>query len=305
MKDYIYIDTELLNSYLAQSFEGLPIKATNEETSLNSNTESESSTFRGDVRVLPAGIGTVFGGDIESSEASGLTEGQKEVLESAFHDYAVDLLIDSLSDSGNLTTSSKDIHVGDIIQITDTFTVLDFEYISNVTNLGSFEKFLNPNRDEIIEIEKQINLLRKVKSKQFDKKISSLEKKRDEILKSDELEAVSVFNMIHDFSSFAEKLFPNTIILKTSNLLLLLDKHFLRNTISQINILANSKRKITVLGTSISSIDSIWDGNKTIDDFKPEQIGSIPSMLSNIVLSSFHLIKVDDLYIKPIAIYFE
>lgn len=310
MKDYIYIDTELLNSNLAQAFEGLPIKSLNEELVAENNNNSSSYEAHGDINIMPAGIGTSFGGKIISKESEALTESQKDVLESAFHDYAVDLLINEFDDKNQLITEFSELQEGVVFKLSGSFTILDFDYISEVTDLEEIQSILSPNRDKLYEIQNQLDLLNKYSKKgksnnsQSKQQITRLEKQRDEIL-DESSEMFSIFNLIKNMSRFSRKVFPGTIIIKMGTLLLMLDKKYLRNNTTQINNLSGTTRELTVFGLITTKVDKILAGEDKIEGIKPNDIGSIPSMISNIILSTFEMINLDDYYVKPIAAYFE
>lgn len=304
MKDYIYLDTELLNSNLAQAYEGLPIKSSNEEQLSNNNSTTSNHDVHGDVSVMPAGVGTSFGGKISNSESEGLTESQKDVLESAFHDYAVDLLIEKFSSNDDLVSNKSELKVGDMFQLSGNFKIIDFEYLAQVSDITEIEGIINPEQTEFYQIQAQINLLYKQKGKNNITRIKQLEKRRDGLLEKFS-ESTTPFKIINDLSEFSKKLYPETIIFKMDNLIILLDKKYLRNNVSQINALSFSNRKAVILGLTISKVDSVWSQDKKIEDIQPNNIGSIPSIISDIILSSFDLISVNDYYVKPIAVYFE
>ncbi|AMC01204.1 Uncharacterised protein [Aerococcus viridans] len=304
MKDYIYLDTELLNSNLAQAYEGLPIKSSNEEQLSNNNSTTSNHDVHGDVSVMPAGVGTSFGGKISNSESEGLTESQKDVLESAFHDYAVDLLIEKFSSNDDLVSNKSELKVGDMFQLSGNFKIIDFEYLAQVSDITEIEGIINPEQTEFYQIQAQINLLYKQKGKNNITRIKQLEKQRDGLLEKFS-ESTTPFKIINDLSEFSKKLYPETIIFKMDNLIILLDKKYLRNNVSQINALSFSNRKAVILGLTISKVDSVWSQDKKIEDIQPNNIGSIPSIISDIILSSFDLISVNDYYVKPIAVYFE
>lgn len=304
MKDYIYLDTELLNSNLAQAYEGLPIKSSNEEQLSNNNSTTSNHDVHGDVSVMPAGVGTSFGGKFSNSESEGLTESQKDVLESAFHDYAVDLLIEKFSSNDDLVSNKSELKVGDMFQLSGNFKIIDFEYLAQVSDITEIEGIINPEQTEFYQIQAQINLLYKQKGKNNITRIKQLEKQRDGLLEKFS-ESTTPFKIINDLSEFSKKLYPETIIFKMDNLIILLDKKCLRNNVSQINALSFSNRKAVILGLTISKVDSVWSQDKKIEDIQPNNIGSIPSIISDIILSSFDLISVNDYYVKPIAIYFE
>lgn len=305
MKDYIYLDTNLLNSNLAQLFEGLPVKSTEEDGQSENNKRRTDHTATLGVDVLPAGLGVSGKSDYTESTSESLTSSQKEVLESAFHDYSVDLLINGLNEIEDLITDGDSMQEGDIVLISDKFEILDFDYLETVTDVSDIRLFLNISESEsIADINQKIEMLkRKNKTTEIKQTIQRLKKERNQVQEGSK-EASETLKMLNQLSIYGKKLFPNTTIFKISNAIVLADKNLLRNNEAQISGLTDSEREVKILGIVSSIKEEVHSENNIMEDFKPNQIGQIPSIFNEVVLSSFDLLKSGDKMIKPIAIFF-
>ena len=103
MKEIIYLDTEIMNSMIAQLDEGIVNSFTLEEANQESKTEGQQTVrgknagLRGSVNastgLLPGGglkLDASLGnnGNESTNESRTILEGQKDILNKAFHDHA-------------------------------------------------------------------------------------------------------------------------------------------------------------------------------------------------------------------------
>lgn len=148
MKEIIYLDTEIINSMLAQLDEGIVNSFTLESSSQETQSE-ETNSIRGKSAGMQAGmnltpgalpgIGFRFG--INSGENGGesekisttMLEGQKDILNKAFHDYALEILFNKLTEN-NLLKNNTPTNEGDLIFLESSFRYYDFELLKNSIN---------------------------------------------------------------------------------------------------------------------------------------------------------------------------
>lgn len=164
MKDYIYLDEDLLNSNLAQLQRGLPTHSQVEDsTGTNKFSNSSSSNAKG--------IDNFFGfgpqllkqnGEIDGFE---MTSSQKEVLNSVFHDYAVDLLLESIPEYERFITDAQDAEEGDFVYIKDKFLIYDFNHLSKVLDINEIKPFMGADTSAGKNIKDLSKELQKIQSK--------------------------------------------------------------------------------------------------------------------------------------------
>lgn len=309
MKDYIYLDEDLLNSNLAQLNQGLPSVSQTEDTrGTTRRTDSQTSNAKGLDGLF--GFGSQYLKQTAETDGFEMISSQKEVLESVFHDYAVDLLLDSIPIYDNLVDNILDANEGDFIYIKEKFTIYDFSHLSKALNLDYINSFVSSDDENTLkEIKKKKTFMKAQKVgnapsakealAELDKQIAIVEAK---ITASKE--SIKNLEMIQKVSDYCNNLFPNSTLIRISSGLIFSKKECFRNSIEQISLLTESKREISVIGI-VSSIKEKTYQQNLLTSFSASDISKIPSMINDIMLSSFGIMKSGDKLIKPIAIFFE
>lgn len=156
MKEILYLDTDIMNSMLAQLDEGLIssfVLESSEQEGLNetaATTLNKKSGITAGAKLstgfFPGGelkLGANKGGDTTETESSSKTmlEGQKDILNKAFHDYALEVLIQKLRDS-DLLENSKNLKEGDLLFYESSFRFYDFELLKSSINVELMEQFM-------------------------------------------------------------------------------------------------------------------------------------------------------------------
>ncbi|MBB4826341.1 hypothetical protein HNO89_003600 [Sporosarcina luteola] len=156
MKEIIYLDIDLMNSMLAQLDEGLinsySLEQHSQETDneLSESTRGKKAGLSGEVNV---GTGALTGGTLsfganlgnEGTErqaySKSILEGQNHILNKAFHDYALEVLIAKLEEEVLLVTE-QDCAEGDLYLSESTYRFYDFGLISKAKNSELMQKLL-------------------------------------------------------------------------------------------------------------------------------------------------------------------
>lgn len=302
IKDYIYLDQRLLNSTLAQYGEGLIINSIiGEETNESRSEEENSSTdygFDGFFGFGAKAVNTLFEGHI-----SELSNTQQNVIESAFDDYAVDMLIDILDKESKLGENISDAAEGDYFLIDTPFRIFDFEILENSTGNSILEIMKS---GELVLLESQLSeykqMNRNNKTPQSTALIKKFEKK---VLKArnEAAQANATYININNFAKLGLSLFPDSIIVKVDDGVVYCDENKFRVNRSQLSVLNDSKRSIKVLGI-ISAIKDKVHPEGDFGEQEPNKINEIPTMLTDVLMSNFSIIDSNYRIIKPIAIYF-
>ena len=148
MKEIIYLDTESVNSLLAQLDQGVTNEFMIEEGSSISRSSTQTTDLGMDGGVeggIKLDTGMFPGGSLNFNVRRGdrqnegeissvqVTDGQKDLLNKQFHDYSLDILIHKLR-KRKLVNDTDEIKEGDIIQSEGRFEFYDFSLINKASN---------------------------------------------------------------------------------------------------------------------------------------------------------------------------
>lgn len=278
LKEYIYLDVIEMNSILAQFEDGIPqlIRSVKQSTTsyTDTNSQTKSLTENGGINALAkAEIKHASYNTDSGSELNG--QMSQQAVDTVYSDYAVDLIEDRLDNASLLKTTSKQPE-GSFVKLETSFSIFDFKSLYNL--------FENPSIYPLMAM------------------ASGYTTEWDENAKT-MAQSAAVLNSI----------FPETIFFKQRNSLAFAESDNLRMSLTQLQMLSNSSRKITLLGKIESVIQKkdleekpFSETNDDVDDTDNfEEIRSIIPSMALYFLNTFTGLKKDDRLIKPIAIYFE
>lgn len=294
MKEIVYLDIALVNSLLAQVNSGLVTKLVNESTESDSKTENGGAT---ETSTAAAGINAILKGDTSHSTTNidsysiVFSRSNRNLIESALDDYSLDVLLDSIKEQ----LKSEDYAVGDFVLINDVLHSYNFKTLINgieLKGIGSqlegYEEFQNDRRkfDKLSNKEKHLE-----KNKQLINRVTS-----------------SGWNNFHNgkiMAEYMDSLFPDMTLIKIADTLSICENKFIRLNPAILNFNNLGGRKASVLGIVTSKF-----AEKVPSDFTNVQDADAlyryaPSIFSNIILGSNHIIDGGDFVVRPIAIYFE
>lgn len=157
MKQFIYLDTDIVNSIIAQKEKGLVLETASEheDTSGKENTKTGSISFEGSAgggiwkfAQIQAELSGTGGLELNSHSQTVL----KEIATKTLHDAAFDIAYELIRKECD--TSPQNADLGAFIELNQTFEFVDLEYIENLfANENSFLKYMK--KAEIEKIEKQ------------------------------------------------------------------------------------------------------------------------------------------------------
>ena len=270
-KEIIYLDNTELSSALAQLDHGLmqSIQKSNGSSKKDSASKSRHTDGGFDMGIN-LGLKSTAKGKITigHNNLQEKTDSQQELINITFSDYQLEQLMDDL-EANNMLKESNDVSEGDFVKINSTFDVLDLEGLSNLDYklYESFMRSTGSTRDEAHE-------------------------------------AANGFKNIQNFGKVMSTLLPDLILIRTNNSISFLEKDNLRLSSGQVQVLAGSTRKISVLGIVESEALS---GERSLDgtDFADlSKIGRFVPAFSDVLLQTSGIIEKGDKIIKPIALYF-
>lgn len=297
LKEIIYLDTKLVNSIIAQNDQGLVLKRAFDKGETNSNseetTQATSLNTSGGVTV-GANFNVNRGESNTDKQSLVYSETNKELIEVATHDYALDILLEILKDE--IVNDCADD--GQFIQQNDRVTFYDFKKLYESMDTEKL-KLLMPDIFQSIEkIEKELSKISKSKKIKFEDKITELQKQLDNSLPK-------IFKKLNTFSDYMVGLYDGAILAKINNTLSICEPENIRLKPSLLSIMNLSNRKATILGIVVAK----ESGNSSIDNLQTDSANEVISNVANsfmeIVITSFDIASKGDYYVRPIAIYFE
>lgn len=297
MKEIIYLDTKLVNSIIAQNDQGLVLKRAFDKGETNSNseetTQATSLNTSGGVTV-GANFNVNRGESNTDKQSLVYSETNKELIEVATHDYALDILLEILKDE--IVNDCADD--GQFIQQNDRVTFYDFKKLYESMDTEKL-KLLMPDIFQPIEkIEKELYKISKSNKIKFEDKRTELQKQLDNSLPK-------IFKKLNTFSDYMVGLYDGAILAKINNTLSICEPENIRLKPSLLSIMNLSNRKATILGIVVAK----ESGNSSIDNLQTDSANEVISNVANsfmeIVITSFDIASKGDYYVRPIAIYFE
>lgn len=130
MKEIIYLDTNLVNSLLAQQNAGLVTKLVNENSESDSNAEGG---FDQTATSVSGGVSTLIKAGVNHSAIENenynivFSRSNRNLIETALDDYSLDLLLQELENDKLL--KSSDFRDGDFVFTVGRFDFFDFEQL--------------------------------------------------------------------------------------------------------------------------------------------------------------------------------
>lgn len=301
MKEIIYLDSEMINSYLAQIDSGLMEKVI--ETLSVATSESEELTKTGS---NSGGMGPNFFHLSKSSGESSkdgvvYSNTNSELKQIIFHDFSLDVLIDRLKSSELI---NEDLTEGAVTLNTGDFVAYDFERFESSTTKELMTLF-DDNYTYNEEIDAQIKVAKSSGKKGANNIVSQLRAQKKPVNNN----LWKNIEPLHKFAKFANAMFPRYCLIRINNLICLCPKSSMRISDATLTLLNETSRKITVLGVVIAKFnDERIKKYMDIPGFQfenQEVVSSMPNMLAEILLGHMSLCSPGDYYIRPIAIYFE
>ena len=289
-KDYIYLDEDLLNSHLAQFERGLLIKETNEHGA--ESADSTNGQVTGNVGMNGIfGIGLQLQNKVSEGDSSTESEFTKNVVENVLSDYAVDLLIQDCNDN-NVLHDFDSASEGDFVTYSSEFQIYDFEYLKSITDLEILSPILNaetPPQNPGSQATKRERTEYQLKLTQYQSRSKN---------------SNSNFKIIHDLSSFADRLLADSILITFNGGIAICKRNKIRLNKPQISFENESTRKVKIFGV-VSSLKKETHPTGITKQFNVNELDKVSSLLFDITLSNFNMLHDNDKIIKPIAIYFE
>ncbi|GEK88926.1 hypothetical protein SAMN04488100_10567 [Alkalibacterium putridalgicola] len=305
MKDYIYLDEDLLNSTLAQLDNGLIKSYLNSDE--QTGTSSDKSTVnhsKGVDNFLQ--LGAKYVKEVTEETGMELTNTQVRALDYVLNDYAVDVLLEKIEDFENYTNEILESQEGQLINFQSDFSLYDFSLIKEITDDTMIQIFFGDSSEsaEVRELEDKIKPYKQQakKNPQIKAMVKEIETQIKEVKKK-QSEAAEGFSVVNKAAIAADKFLGESLFVRTDSSLALCKRECFRLNKGQLALLTETSRKINVLGL-VTAIKTTTHEDQ-LKTFNTSDMNQIPSMLTDIFLSSFKMLEMGDRIITPIAIFFE
>lgn len=304
MKDYIYLDTDMLNSTLAQIDQGLLNSfGENSDYSNSHSDSSEKTSSKGLEGFLQ--VGARYVREISEASATELTHSQSKALDYVLDDYAVDLLLKKIKKLDNFNEDISESSEGDFVHFKGNFKLFDFEMLKKITNSDTTSILFDDETDDMTEARRKIKILKAQKNLPAQSRTAL--KEQEDILKDHmkkQRESKEGIEIINKAATFADNILGGSIFVQTNLSLSLCKRECFRLSQGQLTMLAETNRKLTLLAL-VSSIKENIHKDGVFSDFNTHDLNKVPSMFTDMFMSNFNLINKGDRVLTPIALFFE
>ncbi|PHE92498.1 hypothetical protein COF81_19780 [Bacillus pseudomycoides] len=319
MKEIIYLDTDLTNSMLAQLDNGLITSYSIEQNAQEGLTEGQQSSF-GKRATVKGGLqvgGMIFGkagvdGQVTtisnevSHDSRTFLEGEKDILNKAFHDHVLDVLQNKLIEQQYINHGPNfregDLHLGE-----STYKYYDFDLMKKIADVKALAEIMSfGGTGVVLSLDEAFEICNKKTNKKPTEldllKISEAKKMVDNYEKLRPL--FRTINQLEIYSSYTSKAFGDLSVIKMGNKVGLLKKKYLREGSEALSFRTDKSRSLKFLVRIIGVKEDVYTGDPSLL-LNPEDLHAIPNMIFDVVLGSFNIINKGDVLVTPLAIYYE
>ncbi|MFX3631894.1 MAG: hypothetical protein ACE3L7_07415 [Candidatus Pristimantibacillus sp.] len=314
MKEFIYLDTSFLQSFIAQTNNGLPLSTSTEfqESETKTNSVDKNNQLQNNLNIgittgelavpglfkLPTSKGDYGLKSIKgTNESATLTQldAAKEIITKQLHDNALHDFEEYLKEKDLLKypLTTDELIPGSYISYRGKFEIIDMEFLSSLLNPEKLSTIFDLMISEELKGIKEAAAGLDNKTKQQILGMSNKAKKDSEDTKKQ-------FNQVAAMLDYISLLLPHTSYIRIDKYLCPLKSNFLREKSKELIFKygRNSTLNITVIGKYTKIFDNIADANSG------SGITAISSMLDGLT-QQLDIIKKGDHIVSPIAIYFD
>ncbi len=297
MRRFVYLDTDTLNSYIAQIFDGLIKTQEIEEKSSTAKETGNKVTAdgKGDLgfKLFGKGIEADLGLGFQHTRGGTDTELVGDVKTKILHDNAFEHLMQYLEE--NEMFQSEEI--GAFVLLENYFYIVDLSYYERLFSNESFIEMIK--KEEELKNKQKLDLQMEEElseNKEDEKRKKEIKKKYQK--KAHEAESLvnQEYNNIRSILEVLVSAIPYARTMCIANNMVVLNEKYMRDMVDMTSFKYGGK--IKVLGYITNRI-----GDKSLIDGLPD-IAAVGTAMNEIMLSFFT--NQDNLNIvHPIAIYYE
>ncbi len=297
MRRFIYLDTDTLNSYIAQIYDGLvQTQETETQSSQTSDKQSERTSDIGadtDLKVFGKGIEGKIDFTYRHLKDTSNTELISDVQTKLLHDNAFDQLMNYLNQNNLLSNHN----IGDFIEINDEFYIMDLDYYKKIFGDKKFLDFLKKSQRD--KIQALLKIQQDIELSQEGANFNEIKKNYTNLSKSKCAESDKSYDDIKDIIDMLYTLVPYRRTLCIADNMVVLNDKYMRDSINMTSFKFGGK--IKVLGYITNRIETATDTDESSGVSPLAQVGI---GLNQIMLSFFGQQSSLNI-VHPIAIYYE
>lgn len=156
MRKYLYINDELVKSFIAQINKGWinESKQTKGSISEGRNENKLGYALNGQFATNIFLAKTKFDGTFTNEKINDFMESNSENVtnEIVLHDYAIDVIIDYFRKHNEITNNVINFNIGDIVRLNNKMTPIDIPYLKTVIEKTDIIKLLGKPSDSTAEV---------------------------------------------------------------------------------------------------------------------------------------------------------
>lgn len=297
MRRFIYLDTDTLNSYIAQIYDGLvQTQETETQSSQTSDKQSERTSDIGadtDLKVFGKGIEGKIDFTYRHLKDTSNTELISDVQTKLLHDNAFDQLMNYLKQNNLLSNHN----IGDFIEINDEFYIMDLDYYKKIFGDKKFLDFLKKSQRD--KIQALLKIQQDIELSQEGANFNEIKKNYTNLSKSKCAESDKSYDDIKDIIDMLYTLVPYRRTLCIADNMVVLNDKYMRDNINMTSFKFGGK--IKVLGYITNRIETATDTDESSGVSPLAQVGI---GLNQIMLPFFGQQSSLNI-VHPIAIYYE
>ncbi len=293
MRRFIYLDTDTLNSYLAQIFDGL-IQSQSEEAEDKAGTEKQNGlngTAIGELALKLFGKGVDASVEAAYERLKTVTNEEtfRDVQTKIMHDNAFDHFYTHLETNQLLNPACE---IGKFISIEDDFYIFDIEYYQRLFEKNGFVSMLEEAQKTSIEEKARQNLSELNRAQRRDKGIQgkASDSTKEAIAKNHE-EFASVKKLLDMLAS----IIPYPQMLCIDKYIVVLNQQYLRDSLSTAAFKYGGK--INVVGYITNKVTAQAD--------TPISVFAGLSQSINALMQIFFKNASEMYIVHPVAIYYD
>ncbi len=298
MKQFIYIDNDIINSIIAQKDNGLikDIKTESSECSEQKNKNTMESDFEGKLGGSLLKLATVesnvhLGAKLDKENNNSNTI--RKIMEKSLHDAAFDMAYDYIkAEKIGINNKSCDEY-GKYIELDRVFSFVDFDYLEGVFSKKGLIEFFKKSTDE--EIRKTVETTSTTLNREQRREIKN--QTEHEIKKAIE-EKNKEYDSVCDIINAFRKMIPyNRMLISNDGYLIPLDEKYFRVNPTSIGFMYGGTITCVGMITNIIGKDTNPEDDKNV--FANLQF-SVNEVLRSVLPTKEENICV----IHPIAVYY-
>lgn len=297
MRRFIYLDTDTLNSYIAQIYDGLvQTQETETQSSQTSDKQSERTSDIGadtDLKVFGKGIEGKIDFTYRHLKDTSNTELISDVQTKLLHDNAFDQLMNYLNQNNLLSNHN----IGDFIEINDEFYIMDLDYYKKIFGDKKFLDFLKKSQHD--KIQALLKIQQDIDLSQEGANFNEIKKNYTNLSKSKCAESDKSYDDIKDIIDMLYTLVPYRRTLCIADNMVVLNDKYMRDNINMTSFKFGGK--IKVLGYITNRIETATNTDESSGVSPLAQVG----IGLNQIMLSFLGQQSSLNIVHPIAIYYE